>query len=378
MINKDFMHFKIFCILNAVCSIAYSCGDRQYECNDGSCIPSYWYCGGNIDCDDGEDEDDCSVCPSSQFRCSDGFCIKDSSECDNTDDCYYGEDELYCTEEECPQNEFRCNDGSCILHYFLCDDFDDCENGEDEEDCNEECPYNKYECSDGYCISTSWLCDDYEDCENGEDEEECTEACDIFQYECNDGSCIPETWYCDQDNDCGDGGDEADCSGRHMICFSELKNNLTIPGAGTTYISKEEMTTKHTSTNIYDVSTVKISKAPVSSTIDRMTTKMVDIITTGYDRKTTRITDSLRTTSFDEKSTTNVITGNLSVIKQTTVYDGASSFQENEQAQDGQMGNKKKIIYGIIAGSTIAVVIGVGVMIGAGIFLKYRHHKQRV
>ena len=40
---------------------AITCRSSQFKCADGTrCIPTRWQCDGNMECDDGSDELDCS------------------------------------------------------------------------------------------------------------------------------------------------------------------------------------------------------------------------------------------------------------------------------------------------------------------------------
>ena len=72
-----------------------SCGEDEFSCLKGRCIPLTWKCNGKPDCPTGEDEVACSVsCPTGHFLCSEGRCIPDTRICDGTPDCGQGEDEV--------------------------------------------------------------------------------------------------------------------------------------------------------------------------------------------------------------------------------------------------------------------------------------------
>lgn len=52
------------------------------------------------------------------FRCNGGQCIPEFWKCDEETDCENGEDEIGCTEKlpkTCGPDEFSCNNGNCIL-----------------------------------------------------------------------------------------------------------------------------------------------------------------------------------------------------------------------------------------------------------------------
>lgn len=55
------------------------CSANQFECasdEDEKCIPDFYRCDGENDCDNGDDERDCAPCPPNHFSChSDGKCI---------------------------------------------------------------------------------------------------------------------------------------------------------------------------------------------------------------------------------------------------------------------------------------------------------------
>lgn len=35
------------------------CSEKEFRCNDGSCIAEHWFCDGDTDCKDGSDEENC-------------------------------------------------------------------------------------------------------------------------------------------------------------------------------------------------------------------------------------------------------------------------------------------------------------------------------
>ncbi|XP_062577031.1 mucin-2-like [Saccostrea cucullata] len=78
----------------------------EKRCLDGSCVPSEWFCDGEIDCPDKSDEQVCGQCVSGEFRCTNGECISTYLRCDGKPDCSGHEDETDC---------FSLNDHSEIL-----------------------------------------------------------------------------------------------------------------------------------------------------------------------------------------------------------------------------------------------------------------------
>ena len=49
-----------------------SCSSLEFACSD-KCIPSTWQCDGDLDCQDGEDEEDCCEYNICKVRASTGF-----------------------------------------------------------------------------------------------------------------------------------------------------------------------------------------------------------------------------------------------------------------------------------------------------------------
>jgi len=255
------------------------CTEGQFQCrgNDPKCIPAYWECDGEPDCDDKSDEHDgcplrfcvpgvfecnsstevephcvrffrlCDTnkdcpdgsdeasdlcdnrqCTPQHFRCASGQCIPDWYECDDEEDCGDGSDELEknsnCKNRDCNlDREFRCDNGKCINKLWVCDWDDDCGDASDEprEQCwaNVSCPTGWRHCRTNYrCIPATAFCDDTNNCRDNSDEEldRCEECDPLGDFTCDNKRCIPKRWKCDREDDCGDNSDEADCPAEEL------------------------------------------------------------------------------------------------------------------------------------------------------------------
>lgn len=60
--------------LIAFCYITGKCENNNFQCTNGKCILSNWYCDSRIDCDDGSDEPEgcgpSQKCRPDQFQCN--------------------------------------------------------------------------------------------------------------------------------------------------------------------------------------------------------------------------------------------------------------------------------------------------------------------
>ncbi|PAV62586.1 hypothetical protein WR25_26419 isoform C [Diploscapter pachys] len=268
-----------------------NCTARQFACggDDAKCIPKLWYCDGEKDCRNGEDEpgpDICGirVCPVGEFQCGNHNCTRPFQICDGTDDCGDGSDEQNCN-QACDPGQFKCKEtGKCIPTRFVCDGDDDCGGRSDEADeiClspNRTCTAEEFKCTNNRCISKAWTCDNEDDCGDSSDEtpecaqvecrkgwircsnsyrcvpgwaacngnddcrdnsdenrEKCPSCDDVGEFRCgSSGKCIPKRWMCDTEADCPGGEDELDesCGGTTRPCSeSEFRCNSgkCIPG----------------------------------------------------------------------------------------------------------------------------------------------------
>ncbi|CAG9855512.1 unnamed protein product [Phyllotreta striolata] len=196
------------------------CSLHQFQCANKKCIPIYFLCDDENDCDDGSDEDpkECIrnvTCSKNEFKCNSGRCIPSEWQCDNEKDCNDGSDEneLVCQKKVCNLDEFTCRSvpGECVPLTWMCDGNPDCSDGSDEKSCNETCRSDEFTCKKGNCIQKRWVCDLDNDCGDNSDEENCPDITCDNEFQCSPKMCIASKWRCDGEYDCSNGKDEEDC-----------------------------------------------------------------------------------------------------------------------------------------------------------------------
>ena len=157
-----------------------SCLPFHNTCDNGVCVSSDSICDGIKDCDDGEDEINCT-CGHDQFQCNDGTCIPVSNYCNHIRNCNDGSDETECVFKECNQNEFRCQNGQCIGSSERCNFQVDCMDKSDENECNfGECRTG-FRCYSDECIPNSTKHDLIQDCPGPIAEDEMRNDLDIIR-----------------------------------------------------------------------------------------------------------------------------------------------------------------------------------------------------
>lgn len=199
------------------------CNEWMFKCANDQCIPYWWKCDGSPDCTDKSDEYECGKvhtqpaylpgdgdedtdsddngyfieqCGPTKFSCPSGGCIWQAWVCDGQLDCDNGEDEdkAICSDRPPPcdpnKQQFRCEEsGQCIEYDQICDGHQDCTDNSDELGCstidqpapiipNCEGP-GLFKCGFGQCFPESALCDGVIDCIDETDE---PPDCDVKQF----------------------------------------------------------------------------------------------------------------------------------------------------------------------------------------------------
>ncbi|CAG5118149.1 unnamed protein product, partial [Candidula unifasciata] len=168
----------------------YTCGTEEKMCDQYLCVKVQFFCDGEVDCDDGEDENNCANielgkhCVDHEFNCGDK-CISDEKICDGFDDCGNGADEsfgLHCLSG----NNFTCekNNGGC------------------DQKCipNANMTLGRHcECYPGFSLvsGSSTKCKDIDECANlGLCSQICTNTEGSYKCECFAGYSLTNHHYC--------------------------------------------------------------------------------------------------------------------------------------------------------------------------------------
>ncbi|XP_015601764.1 uncharacterized protein LOC107270868 isoform X2 [Cephus cinctus] len=114
-----------------------------FQCNDGLCLPSGARCNMLRECQNSEDELNCSCADFLKAQ------LLNHKICDGIADCWDYSDETDC--DWCQHGHFVCgNSRSCIEHSKVCDGFRDCPGGEDEKKCAALIEDNEQQSYEGY------------------------------------------------------------------------------------------------------------------------------------------------------------------------------------------------------------------------------------
>ncbi|XP_022248454.1 sortilin-related receptor-like [Limulus polyphemus] len=186
-----------------------TCASFMMRCDNEHCIPFWWQCDGVDDCGDNSDEESCgssenstkaevvtaevanATCGEDHFRCLSGKCIRNSWVCDGNKECEDGDDEKDCSGvATCGPTDFHCfMSMGCVPQSDVCNGIPNCGDNSDEWNCNDKsinatlpvtCNPSQFTCHSGECLSLQNRCDNKPDCYDGSDEEGCT---DVYRVE---------------------------------------------------------------------------------------------------------------------------------------------------------------------------------------------------
>ena len=243
-----------------VCSlhpVQPTCPPAYVICDNG-CISEQSLCDGKVDCDSGEDEQNCShlckapeatphycqtrchpencTCHELYFQCLSGGCIHSSKLCDGHTDCTNGEDESTCLS---PTSTLRY---ISTINDFIPDEVDSSDeevyinllrsvNKKTDDACGS---MHQVSCMKGhpacYPLDKTCLYDHTEDgrlkyCRNGLHLLQCEHFRCSGSFKCQHSYCVPTYKVCNGIQDCPYGGDEVTCP--VSACTSMLRCGQT-------------------------------------------------------------------------------------------------------------------------------------------------------
>ena len=108
-----------------------NCGDEEFDCGGGWCVPSFWLCDGHFDCHEGEDEDPILCNPQTTVLSSTSSTTESPTSARTLGPTTESKTETT-TVPACSPEEWRCPTGHCIPQEFFCDGVLDCPEGYDE------------------------------------------------------------------------------------------------------------------------------------------------------------------------------------------------------------------------------------------------------
>ena len=251
-----------------------SCEAKQFTCGDGTCILDIYQCDGIFHCQDGSDEDACKplchtkqgnhvhltnsicaelckapscVCDGMYFQCRNGGCVPWSHVCDCKRNCQDGSDEQYCslcyhgrdlnypstnvakyaTHSE-RQEKFVCGDRAIIPLEWVGDQVNDCHGTADDELLHHlylstrernftRCTIGHTTCMSGFgkCFPVEATCVYEKDnhgktkyCNNGAHFLLCDMVDCQSRFKCPQAYCVALYMVCDGKYDCPHGEDE--------------------------------------------------------------------------------------------------------------------------------------------------------------------------